>query len=93
MNKCLIILLNYIVKEGWVWTISYPDHTSGSFVIFNGDFVVCRFFKKSLFEYFWAYFDDIMKMIIHITSFLETKLYTVSESSNLHVINDDHIFS
>lgn len=34
-----------------------------------------------------------MKMIIHITSFLETKLYTVCVSSNLHVINDDHIFS
>lgn len=86
-------MLNYIVKEGYVWTISYPDHTSGSFVIFNGDFVVCRFLKnKSLFKYFWAY-DDIMKMIIHITSFLETKLYTVCVSSNLHVINDDHIFS
>lgn len=83
-------MLNYIVKEGWVWTISYPDHTSGSFVIFNGDFVVCRFFLKSL---YLNISEHMMKMIIHITSFLETKLYTVCVSSNLHVINDDHIFS
>lgn len=74
------------------WIILYFDYIFGFFVIFNGDFVVCRFFfKKFLFKYFWVY-DDIMKMIIYIIFFLEIKLYIVCVSLNLYVINDDYIF-